>query len=127
MSTPGPDELLSVARIQAALALSESRLSSLCSRRDAMLDCRAAAAAAPATKGTWMTLGGDSSAAVFKLRPADALGITGRALAALEAEIGELEGRIEALRNDLGRLPDWLVDAATTGRLPPDALDSLRS
>ena len=128
MSTPGPtDELVSVARIQAALALCETRLTSLCSRRGALLDSRAAAAAAPATKGSWTTLGGDTSAAVFKLRPADALDITGRALAALEAEIGDLEGRMEALRNDLSRLPDWLVDAATTGRLPPDALDPLRS
>lgn len=128
MASPGPtDELVSVARTQAALVLSESRLAALCTRRGALLDSRTAISAESAAKADWRTLGGGPSAAIIKLSPADSLAVTGRALAALEAEIGELERLIEAYRSNLSRLPDWLVTAATTGALPPDALLPPRS
>lgn len=118
-------ELVSAARHQAALGLCEARLVGLVARRAALLDTRARAVAATpgnSGKGFWTSLGGTSSAPSFKLTPASALTATASALAAVESEISLIEDRMETHRRFLERLPDWLTEAAASGKLPPDAL-----
>ena len=115
--TDPTSELVSAAKIQAALVLFEKRLVSLTEKRGALLDVRAAsmAMALPSGKKSWSSLGGAS----FKLAQAEVFDATARTLATLEFEIGELEEKIETHRQSLNRLPDWLVQAVSTGRLPP--------
>ena len=124
MDFEGPSELLTAAKVSAELDICQTRLTVLIERRSTLLDSRAATLAASSTKRIWTSLGGHSTSSIFKLSPAESLLFSARSLMELESEIEDLENRALSLRKNLERLPDWLIMAVSTGKLPPDSIGS---
>jgi hypothetical protein len=114
-----PDNLTTAARAAAAYAVFERRLSDLRSERARLLESQARPLCA-SSKHVYTPLDCHRNDAIlYKLTPPQSAEIQARALADLQSRIDAAEAEVSRYLRELDRLPDWLRDAAMTGRLPP--------
>jgi hypothetical protein len=112
-----PDALVFAARTSAALALCSERLQRLYAERDALLAARAALASRMSSLSNRTYTQVRSASSLFKLTPQQAEEVHSRHLSELQVAIADAEEAAARYRSELDRLPDWLCDALTTGRL----------